>query len=79
MLLRDKVVVELPQRILSQTGLVIQPSDIDWMYGIGERNKPRNKGQAIIIKFGQLNKKISLRKLSSKEHIHWLTENLTSS
>ena len=49
------------------------------MYGIGERNKPRNKGQAIIIKFGQLNKKISLRKLSSKEHIHWLTENLTSS
>ena len=50
------------------------------MYGIGKRNKPRKKGQAIIFMFGQLNnrKKFSLRKLSSKEHIHWLTENLTS-
>ena len=46
LLLRDK---------FSQTRLDIQSSDTDWMYGIGKRNKPRKKGQAIIFNSGRLN------------------------
>ena len=61
-------------------GLDIQPSDIDRMHRIGDKNKARRTGRAIIIKFTItiLKKKVSWKKKSLKEEIY-VTESLTSS
>ena len=50
-------------------GLDIQPSDIDRTHRIGNKNKTRTKGRAIIIKFTRYNtrKKVFMNKIKSKE------------
>ena len=48
--------------------LDIQPSDIDWMHCIGNKNKVHKKGRAIIIKFTSYNtrKKVFMNKRKFK-------------
>ena len=64
--------------IKEHLGLDIQPSDIDGMHRIGNKNKACKKGRAIIIKFTRYNtrKKVSMNKKSLKGHMS-VTKSLT--
>ena len=61
-------------------GLDIQPSDIDQTHRIGNKNKARKKGRAIIIKFTRYNtrKKVFMNKRKFKGTNTSVTESLTS-
>ena len=61
-------------------GLDIQPSDIDRTHRIGNKNKVRKKGRAIIIKFTRYNtrKKVFMNKRKFKGTNISVTESLTS-
>ena len=61
-------------------GLDIQPSDIDRTHRIGNKNKTRKKGRAIIIKFTRYNtrKKVFMNKRKFKGTNISVTESLTS-
>ena len=58
----------------------MKPSDIDRTHRIGNKNKGRKKGRAIIIKFTRYNtrKKFFMNKKEFKEINMPVTESLTS-
>ena len=60
--------------------LDIQPSDIDRTHRIGNKNKARKKGRAVIIKFTRYNtrKTVSMNKRKFKGTNISVTESLTS-